>query len=89
MKAYLISLLAFAFSVSVDAEVIAPVSGTRGEAGHQDGTGGGARFNDPMGLARDALGNLYICDARNHVIRKVAPSGIVTTLAGQPGESGL
>jgi sugar lactone lactonase YvrE len=88
MKTYLISLLALACSISLDAEVIAPVSGTRGEAGHQDGTGGGARFNDPMGLARDAQGNLYICDARNHVIRKIAPGGIVTTLAGLSGVPG-
>jgi sugar lactone lactonase YvrE len=89
MKAYLIlSFLPLAASMLLGADAIAPVSGASGEAGHQDGTGGGARFNDPMGLARDAQGNLYICDARNHVIRKVAQGGIVTTLAGQPGESG-
>jgi len=89
MKAYLIlSLLPLAASALLGADAIAPVSGASGEAGHQDGTGGGARFNDPMGLARDAQGNLYICDARNHVIRKLAPGGIVTTVAGQPGEAG-
>jgi sugar lactone lactonase YvrE len=68
--------------------VIAPMTGENGEAGYQDGTGAGARFNDPMGLARDAQGNLYICDARNHVIRKVTPAGVVSTLAGMPGEAG-
>ncbi len=70
------------------ADAIAPVSGASGAAGHQDGIGDSALFNDPMGLIRDAHGNLYICDARNHVIRKVAPGGVVTTLAGQPGVSG-
>ena len=65
--------------------IFAPVSGENGAAGHQDGTGGGARFNDPMGLARDAEGNLFICDARNHVIRKISPGGAVTTIAGMPG----
>lgn len=70
------------------ADAIAPVSGASGAAGHQDGIGDGALFNDPMGLIRDAQGYLYICDARNHVIRKVAPGGVVTTLAGQPGVSG-
>ena len=65
-----------------------PVSGVNGQAGHQDGTGGGAIFNDPMGLIRDAQGNLYVCDARNHVIRKISPAGIVTTLAGTPGAEG-
>ncbi len=89
MKTYLfLSSLLLAGSALFGAEASALVSGASGEAGHQDGTGGGARFNDPMGLARDAQGNLYICDARNHVIRKVAPGGIVTTLAGRPGESG-
>lgn len=68
--------------------VVAPVSGTTGQMGHQDGIGDGSIFNDPMGLARDGAGNLYICDARNHVIRKVAPGGIVTTLAGKPGVAG-
>ncbi len=89
MKAYpILSFLLLVGSAQLGAEAIAPVSGASGQAGHQDGTGGGARFNDPMGLARDTQGNLYICDARNHVIRKVAPGGVVTTLAGKPGESG-
>lgn len=89
MKHHLIlSILLVSGSALFGADAIAPVSGASGEAGHQDGTGGVARFNDPMGLARDAQGNLYICDARNHVIRKIAPGGVVTTVAGKPGESG-
>ncbi|MGJ8644595.1 MAG: hypothetical protein ACSHX9_14390 [Luteolibacter sp.] len=68
--------------------VVSGVSGKNGNAGHQDGTGGGAEFNDPMGLARDADGNLYVCDARNHVIRKISNLGVVTTIAGEPGEEG-
>jgi sugar lactone lactonase YvrE len=68
--------------------VIAPVSGVNGEAGHRDGTGAAAIFNDPMGLARDATGNVFLCDARNHVIRKISPAGVVTTLAGEPGTAG-
>lgn len=84
----ILSCSLLAGSALFGAEAIALVSGASGESGHQDGTGGGARFSDPMGLARDARGNLYICDARNHVIRKIAPGGIVTTLAGLPGEAG-
>lgn len=70
------------------AEEIAPVSETSSEAGHHDGIGDASLFNDPMGMARDSAGNLYVCDARNHVIRKISPSGMVTTLAGVPGQPG-
>ena len=34
------------------------------------------------GIARDALGNLFIADTTNHRIRKVDSSGIITTVAG-------
>jgi sugar lactone lactonase YvrE len=48
-----------------------------------------ARLNFPKGITIDALGNLYISDAGNHVIRKVS-NGIITTIAGTgvPGYSG-
>jgi trimeric autotransporter adhesin len=41
-----------------------------------------ARLNGPCGLAVDALGNLFIADYGNHRVRKVAPDGIITTVAG-------
>lgn len=89
MKRHLIPfILLVSGSAMFGADAIAPVSGATDQAGHKDGTGGVARFNDPMGLARDAQGNLYVCDARNHVIRRIAPGGVVTTLAGKPGEPG-
>lgn len=47
-----------------------------------DGKGTEARFNEPMGMAEDRYGNLYIADAGNHVIRKLDKSGRVTTVAG-------
>ena len=62
--------------------------GSPGASGTTDGTGDAARFNGPAGTVVDALGNLYVADTSNHVIRKVAPGGVVTTLAGQPGVSG-
>lgn len=55
-----------------------------GSAGYADGKGQAAAFNfgNRCGLDIDADGNLYVAEAENHRIRKVAPDGTVTTLAG-------
>ena len=39
-------------------------------------------------MCLDASGNLYVADATNHVIRKIASDGTVSTLAGTAGASG-
>ena len=57
------------------------------------GDGGNARsasFVDPSGLAIDGAGNLYVADAGAHRVRKVAPNGTITSVAGTgtPGNSG-
>jgi serine/threonine-protein kinase len=41
-----------------------------------------ATFRNPMGMAIDQSGNLYVADRDNHAIRKISPIGIVTTVAG-------
>jgi sugar lactone lactonase YvrE len=47
-----------------------------------------ARLNHPSGMAVDRFGNLYIADSDNNRIRRVDPTGIITTVAGT-GEAGF
>jgi sugar lactone lactonase YvrE len=59
-----------------------------GAAGSLNGAGTSASFNGPDGITVDANGNLYVADAYNNLIRKISPTGDVTTLAGRlPGLS--
>jgi hypothetical protein len=69
--------------------VVTTLAGLAGSSGTQDGTGSGARFNNPGGLAVDSSGELYLADTGNSTIRKITASGVVTTIAGLPGISGL
>lgn len=54
----------------------------QGIAGYQDGPGSQALFLKPTGLTIDGSGNLYLAEYGAHRIRKIAPDGTVSTVAG-------
>ncbi|MGW2370347.1 NHL domain-containing protein [Streptomyces sp. NPDC001667] len=63
--------------------MIFTVAGT-GVAGY-NGDGGqatSAQLNQPHGVWVDGEGNLYIADSPNHAVRRVDPSGVISTVAG-------
>lgn len=50
--------------------------------------GAWASFKEPVGIAVDASGNVFISDKNSHKIKKITSDGVVTTFAGtgEPGE---
>lgn len=70
------------------AGVVTTLAGQAREFGFADGTGSAARFNVPRGIASDTLGDVYVADSSNQVIRRITPDGVVTTIAGAPGVAG-
>lgn len=70
------------------AGVVTTFAGRSYQAGNIDGVGTNALLNLPMGLAFDAVNNLYVADSGNGTIRKITPAGVVTTLAGRALQTG-
>src|SRR5689334_5976462 len=68
--------------------VVTTLAGLAGHEGSDDGVGGAARFFGPKGLTVDSAGNVYVADSLNDTIRKITPTGVVSTLAGLAGVSG-
>jgi len=62
------------------------LAGKPGNPGRADGPAGSAQFDQPRGVSVDAAGNIYVADAGNKTVRKISPSGMVTTLVAQTGQ---
>jgi DNA-binding beta-propeller fold protein YncE len=60
---------------------VTTLAGMQGSPGYNDDVNAFAQFNFPLNAAVDSLGNVYIADFNNCVIRKIA-AGSVTTFAG-------
>ncbi len=72
-------------NVSVACIVAEPMVSTLAGSGAYssvDGQGTAASFKWPAGVAVDGSGNVYVADSDGSKIRKITPTGLVTTLAG-------
>lgn len=67
---------------------VTTLAGSVGTFGSANGAGTNALFNAPQGIAIDSSGNLYVADYLNNAVRKVTSAGVVTTIAGVPGDFG-
>ncbi|WP_433397386.1 hypothetical protein [Streptomyces sp. CA-146814] len=76
--------------VTQDGKIHAFAGTSAGDSIGDDGPALRARLASPRGMAVDEHGNLYIADSGNNRIRKVAPDGTITTVAGNgtPGYNG-
>jgi sugar lactone lactonase YvrE len=68
-------------SVSPAGEV-KTLAGQTGATGRADGPGSSARFNLPIGVVVHPSGDLIVADTQNNILRRVTPSGVVSTYAG-------
>src|ERR1700691_145596 len=82
--------LSMVLKVAANTGVVSIYAGNGLSTGGGDGgLAVGAALDYPAGLAFDAAGNLYIVDAYASNVRKVAPNGIITTVAGDQGAGGF
>ncbi|MEO7211458.1 NHL repeat-containing protein [Mucilaginibacter sp.] len=97
LRAYATYAGATAYGNVIQFSTGADLSGTSGTVstfagevagGFLDGSGAAALFGNPMGIATDAAGNIYVADSFNSAIRKIGTDGKVTTIAGN-GNLGL
>jgi hypothetical protein len=63
---------------------VSTVVGGPGKCGYVDGPAGSAKINYVWGITPDTAGNLYITEQATNTIRKIDPSGAISTLAGDP-----
>jgi sugar lactone lactonase YvrE len=61
---------------------VSTIAGFPQQYGEIDGTGTAAHFDNPVAMAVDANGNIFVGDASGYTIRKITPGGVVTTVAG-------
>ena len=75
-----IYILFFFYFVNTNAQTVTTLAGSI--QGYTDGIGISSQFNGPAGVDLAPDGSIIVADRLNHRIRKISPSGVVTTVAG-------
>ncbi len=65
------------------------IAGQPMKTGFADGISSASLIDRPHGVAVDKKGNVFFCDMKNHLIRKITPNGLVSTFAGKNREKGI
>jgi sugar lactone lactonase YvrE len=71
------------------AGMVTTVAGMPQQEGYADGPGATAQFAQPIGIAVDGQGNIFVGDNANEIVRKITPAGVVSTVAGSQGNNGF
>jgi DNA-binding beta-propeller fold protein YncE len=70
-------------AIDLATRAVTTLAGRPTAPGNADGAGNGARFHYPMGIATDGLGDVFVADSYNHVVRWIdAPRAEVRTFLG-------
>jgi serine/threonine protein kinase, bacterial len=59
------------------------------KTGYADGKASESLIDRPHGIAVDKEGNVFFCDMKNHLIRKIDSKGFISTIAGKQGKAGI
>ncbi len=71
------------------AGVVSTFAGQAGVTGFLNGPASIALFNTPRGVAVDSLGNVYVADYNNSMVREISTAGTVSTYATVPFPSAI
>jgi sugar lactone lactonase YvrE len=76
------SLTFLALSLGMNANAQQTITTIAGGKIGDNGPAIQALLANATSVAADNLGNIYLCDLNHNIVRKVAPTGIITTVAG-------
>jgi sugar lactone lactonase YvrE len=86
MKNFILFVSVICYTLTSSSQIVTTLAGN-GSYGYFDGLGTIAQFGSPYGVCTDTSGNVYVAETGNNRIRKITPTGVVSTLAGS-GVSG-